>query len=237
MFIVSTSDSTSTGQWCQSVFTTPFTMARRVLTYNIFLSSTVSTTIYDDFALSAGVYAVTGSDTVVFTNSIAVHSTTVVTSGTRMAAPLTVFWESSDLSLFPSAYAASLASLIGVTSTMPTTTPPSMSSATSTPQPVNPASTGSRGGSLSTGAKAGIGVGATLGFILIATLATLFLLRRRRYPQPLTVPEVSGETSGFKRFVGGKWRAEAEVKEKPIEIDSRNVRVIPGPPVELDATH
>jgi hypothetical protein len=91
---------------------------------------------------------------------------------------------------------------------------------------------------LSTGAKAGIGVGVALGFVI------LLLLRRRKRNRLQHIahpdfPEVSGESSGHKHYMGGEWRAEAEVKEPPVEIDSsdvqKNVHVVPGQPVELEA--
>jgi NAD(P)-dependent dehydrogenase (short-subunit alcohol dehydrogenase family) len=88
---------------------------------------------------------------------------------------------------------------------------------------------------LSTGGKAGIGVGAVLGFVALGALLILLLLRRKKKLQHPTVPEMDGQPSGFKRFLGGKWRAEAEAKSEPVEIDSRGIKVIPGPPVELEA--
>jgi hypothetical protein len=67
-----------------------------------------------------------------------ISETTVLTTGTAWAYPVKVFWHSSDLSVFPSAYAMSLASVIQVpfgnatpasssTILQPTDLPPSLS--------------------------------------------------------------------------------------------------------------
>ncbi|KAH7394776.1 hypothetical protein BKA66DRAFT_455799 [Pyrenochaeta sp. MPI-SDFR-AT-0127] len=48
---------------------------------------------------------------------------------------------------------------------------------------------------------------------------------------------MSGQSAGFKKFFGGKWRAEADGESQPVEIDSRDVFVIPCPPAELEGSH
>jgi hypothetical protein len=40
-----------------------------------------------------------------------------------------------------------------------------------------------------------------------------------------------------KWYLDGKWRSEAEAKNEPGELDSRNIRVVGGPPVELEGDY
>ncbi|KAH6865883.1 hypothetical protein BKA58DRAFT_390392 [Alternaria rosae] len=158
-----------------------------------------------------------------------------MTSGTALASPLRVYWQSSDLSSFPSDYASSLASVIGVpfgdTSTKPTntTTPPSAPPSTKSNR---------KSSSRSPGAIAGIAVG--VGALVIASIVILLYLRRRRKRQRRLqhpdVPEMEGSSRGLKRFMGGKWRAETDGTSQPVEAGSGSVVIIPGPPVELDGT-
>lgn len=127
-------------------------------------------------------------------------------SAEASAVALKVFSHSSDLSIFPTAYASSLAQRIGVP--FPATTSPGSSSALSSrtisSQPIAPSSS-----DLSTPAKAGIGVGVSLGIFLLAAISLLILLRRRQqrklaaaYNQPnrLGIPEMEDQdTSLVKR--------------------------------------
>ena len=147
-----------------------------------------------------------------------IRSTTVLSTGTLWAEPVTVYWQSEDLSRFPSDYATSLAAAIGFSLNAQTSAPPTSG--------------------LSKGATAGIVVGAVLGAALVGRIIILVFLRRRKqskYHGP-TIPEMSGQSTGFKKFFRGRWRAEADGTSNPVEIDSRNVFVIPGSPVELDAS-
>jgi hypothetical protein len=119
-----------------------------------------------------------------------------------------------------------------------TTTFAATTSATSRSTPTGPISNTTQDSGLSTGAKAGIGVGTALGFIILAALTNFFFPRRRKRGQHIPhpdSPQVSDETAWHKRYIGGEWRAEAEVKDAPVEIDSKNVQVVPGGPVELEA--
>lgn len=59
--------------------------------------------------------------------------------------------------------------------------------------------------------------------------SALFMRNREKAVQDATTPEISGQSSGLMSHVGGTRRAEAEAKSEPVEIDSMNVRVIPGP--------
>ncbi|KAL5118948.1 hypothetical protein ACEQ8H_003077 [Pleosporales sp. CAS-2024a] len=118
-----------------------------------------------------------------------VSNISTMTAGTVIADPFYVAWEAKDLSLFPVAYATSLASQIGVAFT-PTATPKSAS------KPGQPANTrAARTGNadadadadasharLSTAAKIGLGAGVGVGVALIAALlaALLFIRRLKR---------------------------------------------------------
>jgi len=148
-----------------------------------------------------------------------------VTSGTATASPVIVYWHSSELYQFPSDYAYSLASVIKV----------SFGEKTSTPIPKGP---DNRRPSLSPGAIAGIAIG--IGTVVISSIVILLYLWRRRKQRQLLqhpdVPEMEGSSRGLKRFVGGKWRAETDGTSSPVEAGSTSVRIIPGPPVELDST-
>jgi hypothetical protein len=140
-------------------------------------------------------------------------SPTLLASGRLFAEPVRVLWQSSDLSNFPSAYATSLAAKMGV-------------------------EIGDKP-SLSTGAKAGIALGAVLGFALIAGAIAVLVLRKRKKAQvpriPQDVAEMPSHSAGLKRLFRGKWRAEMDGDSQPVEIDSRKVYVVPGPPAELEA--
>jgi hypothetical protein len=43
--------------------------------------------------------------------------------------------------------------------------------------------------------------------------------------------------STHKRYLGGKWPSETEAKNEPSELDSRNIRVVGEPPVELEGDY
>jgi hypothetical protein len=107
----------------------------------------------------------------IFISEQAVH-----TDGVAEARPVHIVWQSSDLSDFPSAYATSLAAVIGVPFGPAT---PASSSAipqpTQSAQPASPINT-----NLSTGTKVGIGIGAALGVFLLGGSAIAILLRRRK---------------------------------------------------------
>jgi hypothetical protein len=187
--------------FCGGTFTTALTALRPISITTSTNGKTFVTTVYD-------VYDVI--------NGVELSSPTILTSGTAVAEPMLVYWQSSDLSNFPSAYAASLASLLNLPLEATTTT-----------------ATG-----LSTSAKDGISVGAALGSLTLSIVLIMLFLRhrkRKRAAQHPAVPEMSGFSSGFRSFMNGRWRSEAEGKSEPVEMDSRSVNVIPGPPVELDA--
>jgi hypothetical protein len=176
-----------------------------------------------------------------------VSNITTMTRGTAVADPLYVAFEAKDLSLFPIAYATSLAQKIGVDFT-PTATP--ASSGSNLPSQTN-APTDSDSG-LSSGAKIGIGVGVGVGIaLLFACLAMGIIIRRLRkrnnavttYPNETTPAMLDDTSIGAGK---GKWahrtpNEEIELRNSgaPNELDSTPVRY-PEPqqmaPVELDAS-
>ncbi|KAF2009395.1 hypothetical protein BU24DRAFT_473535 [Aaosphaeria arxii CBS 175.79] len=217
---------------CEKAISTPFTVLAPVVLEETTESGWKSSTVWD--STSTWLYTTTnsvGQPLVVTTEtSIALH--TAISGATLFADPVTVYWQSTDLSLFPSKYASSLASAIGISVGTQTLTlgPKTLSSTTSS-------STLNQQGVLSTGAKAGIGVGTVIGAALLVGVAFMFFLRlRRRKRQEPAVAELSGHSSGYKRFFGGKLRAEMEGKALPVEIDSKSVCVVPGPPAELEGS-
>jgi hypothetical protein len=183
-----------------------------------------------------------------------VSNMTTMTKGTAIADPLYVAWEASDLSLFPVAYATSLAQKIGVKFT-PTATPASAASSRVVTQTTGPLQTNTPptsdadSGGLSSGAKIGIGVGAGVGAaLLVALIAMIFVMRRLRkrnlavaaYPNESTPAMESHQTSLAKN----KWyqkrqphEEEIELKSGPNELDSFPVQHQPEMPVELEGSH
>lgn len=106
---------------------------------------------------------------------------TTLSSGLAVADSISIYWEDKDLSLFPSAYALSVAQQFKV----PTFTPmPAPGTSSALPRETNPPPPSS---GLSTGAKAGIGVGAVVGAAAIVGLGLLSVCLRRRRRRRVTV--------------------------------------------------
>lgn len=98
---------------------------------------------------------------------------------------------------------------------------------------------------LSTGAKAGIAVGAAVGGLLIIITVVWALLRRRKLrkaranaeaPIPTTaeMQDQDEDIATRKKFIDGKWRSEMHAQGQIRKLDSRGVHVVPGPPAELE---
>jgi hypothetical protein len=146
-------------------------------------------------------------------------SPTVLQSGTAKAWPTHVWWQSSDLSMFPSDYATQIAAIASI--------------------PFGKSSQPSH--RLSPTAQVWIGVGVGFAVVIIVIILLCFWRRRtKRQRQQRTehpgIPEMEGGSKGLKRFMGGKWRAEAHGTSEPVEAEARSVRVIPGPPAEAHGT-
>lgn len=226
---------------CSSLFTTPFTAI---------VGFTLSNTVYFDFTWwdhGSSTFAPAPGVIVSLSSSwrMSVYkNTTVLSSDNAWARPFEVFWQARDLRDFPEDYASSLATKIGVPFAL--TTPPSPGStitvaqSTSTSAPAAPGLS-TAAPQLNTAAKAGIGAGAAMGALLLISVVVLIWRRRwkRRKQASISipgVPEMSGNSSGLKSFMEGKWRAEVDGDESqiPVEVDSKSVKIIPGPPVELE---
>lgn len=145
---------------CISTISTPFTA------YAVF---TMSVAIYDNsdttFTYYSGFEYRTTSDidsTSRFESLLS--NITTVTSALAVALPVEVVWVDGDLASFPAPYATSLANKIGVALM------PRPQDAPTLPRETGTSSTSS---GLSTGAKAGIGVGSTVGAIAITAIIVL----------------------------------------------------------------
>jgi hypothetical protein len=177
-----------------------------------------------------------------------VSNMTTMAQGTAIADPLYVAFEAKDLSLFPVAYATSLAQKIGVDFT-PTATPASGATTGGPSQTGNPSQTGkSTNSSLSSTVRIGIGVGVGVGAaLLVALIAMGVMIRRLRkrnqaaaaYPNE-TTPAMYGHDAGL---VKNKWyqgsptpNEEIEMNTRPNELDSMPVSYIPTAPVELEGS-
>jgi hypothetical protein len=175
------------------------------------------------------------------TDSATLKNFTTMPTGTAQADPVTVAWQIEDLSLFPTAYAASLAQKIGVsytvqatpgtTSIIPpaTNSPPTLSSATNSSPALSsftnsppPTLTSSK---LSTGEKAGVAIGASCA--LIGAILFFLLMKRRRRrntEQAAKVAEMEDQhgmlSDSNQVFLGGKWRNEADANTGNQLLDS-----------------
>lgn len=162
-----------------------------------------------------------------------ISNLTSLATGLAVADPVVVAWALQDMSSFPSDYRTSLASKIGIALVSGATPASSSSLPKETEDSVSTANP-----PLSTGAKAGMGVGIAVGVAVIAGILGLFWLRRRKRNQ-IIIAEMADqdETNARRRwFLGGRWRNEAEVRPTPTqELDSKAVRIVPGPPAELDS--
>lgn len=222
------------GGQCAKAFTTPMTALTYFTTTFPSIESVCNRTVASgiDFKLRI---CTTNDDFVLLLDSSMRQPPTTLVSGQALARPLIVYWQSSDLYLFPSEYASSLASVIKVSFGTTATTPSNNTTSVSARPPTD---ANNKGPSLSPGAIAGIAIG--IGALIISSIVILlYLWRRRKQRQRLQhpdVPEMEGSSRGLKRFMGGKWRAETDGTSQPVEAGSTSVRIIPGPPVELDGT-
>ena len=148
-------------------------------------------------------------------------------TGTLWAEPAVVYWQSTDLSKFPSEYASSLMPKMGLYR-YPAV---SASLVSYTNDPTAP--TVVESAAMKAGAIAGTAVGcAGIASVLIG-LMILRCLKRRRARQAFATRqgaafEISGQPSVFRRFIGGKRPVEIDSKPSLAEMESRQA------PIEID---
>lgn len=127
---------------------------------------------------------------------------TSVSNVVAMHTPITVLWESSDLSLFPADVASSRSALL-----RPENTNTSATSETNSGK-------STVGAGLSLPARIGIGVGAAVGAIILFIAIAVWLWkvrRRRRHPAGTESDhrqELDSSRWTWKRYLGLKWRGE-----------------------------
>jgi hypothetical protein len=219
---------------CTKAFSTPMSALANLTT-----TWTSGSTIVTTSAVDVTTYACAGIGDENVCGDITLRRLTEVTSGTAFAAQFVVYWQSSDFAKFPSEYASSLAAAINVPFDDPATTSSSMTDTNSAPPSTNP-NNEDPDTAMSPGVIAGIAVG--IGAFLIISIVLLLYLRRRmkqkqqRRLQHSDMWEMEGSSRGLKHFLGGRWRAEQDGTSQPVEAGSTSVRIIPGPPVELDTT-
>ena len=163
-------------------------------------------------------------------------------AGIAWAEPITVHWQSSDLSRFPSIYATSLASYMGVTIEAPPPDPSwflSKLPGVGEPLPTNEPSELSMSGTPK-GVIIGFSVGAFAGLGLLSGVIIYWLRRRRRKHHAFATEhglatELSNHSTGLRSWIRGRWRAEMDGREAPVEIDSKNIHTPSGPIAELEA--
>jgi hypothetical protein len=145
-----------------------------------------------NFCISTFTTPVTATSSETFSSTLGQPITdnrTILSSGTMIMTPMIVYWQESDLSKFNSEYAATLAEKFDIDFTTTATadvtpetaSPPDRSQLTAATTSVGPDSGAGQNFSntgLSSGAKAGIGVGITIGVMLLCIAG--FLLYRRR---------------------------------------------------------
>lgn len=169
-----------------------------------------------------------------------IDNATTITQGLAIADPILVGWSEKELALFPTSYASSVAKQAGLKWGLPTP-----GSTADLPRETNPARSATPRG-LSTGGKVGIAI-SVLGVVVLGALLFWLLLRRKRKgkqqePQTAEIegkptPEMEDqdqELATRRWFLRGRWRSEVRAQERPGELDSRTVNIVPGPPVEID---
>jgi hypothetical protein len=204
---------------CQSLFSTPFVAIAPVTVHPDWSVGQTPLSVWDGRTIIP--VTITNSDGRISTSSVTstVRSLTTLSTGTLLAEPVTVYWQSSDLSLFPSAYASSLAALLNISLSV---------------QELDPVLPPASGRDLGGGEITGIVVSAVLVALFLGGLIIFALRRRQRKIEMPDISEMHGQSSSLKRYLKGRWRAEVDGTSAPVEIDSKNVRIAA---VELEGSH
>jgi hypothetical protein len=167
--------------YCVSSISTPL-QARAMVTQTLTEISNGKTTLHTTLVYEYLTVFSTGSTGGYWSSPVSstVSSMTTVTSALAVADPYVVAWQQKDLSLFPTAYAASLAHNMGVSiASMGDSIVYYRSAVASGDWPLE---TGASPASheLSTAAKAGVGVGSAFGGVIIAASIFVLWLKMRR---------------------------------------------------------
>lgn len=173
-------------------------------------------------------YEIVTSTVVRTSDGTPVYSTTTINNitwqehGFVIADPIVVAWQSSDLKIFPTSYASSLAGKIGITFT-------AMSEASPTSPGVGPTNSGgsktdSPNNPLTVGAKVGISMGVVVALVLIGSLVAVVRCMRQRRRSQSEEHGSENEVSHIK-FPDGILRNEAENTER-IELP-HGIRSLP----------
>jgi hypothetical protein len=205
---------------CVSRFSTPINAHAQITTPPLF-SGAIPTPVYEYSSRSGSIVS-------------AISRIVTISAGIAVADPMIVAWQDDDFKLFPSDYASSLAQKIGITLAKDPV-------ASTRLGPTSPAADEAAAGGLSTGAKAGIGVGVVLGAAIIGVTIILLYMRRGRKAETTAegagvaeMEDQDGHLGERKWFFGGRWRSEVNSVPVQNELDSKTVHVVPGPPAELD---
>jgi hypothetical protein len=172
-----------------------------------------------------------------------------VSSALAIMSPNVVAWQESDLPLFPTAYASSLAQKIGVPFPDATTPAvPGSGSSTGLPRETNPAPEPPTPKRLTEGAKAVIGVCVSIGTVALVGFIFFVRLRwrRREYKGPGggvataigDLPELITQEGSGKRLLGGGWGFKSSPAPRPHSPASLpqmvHIRPLPTNPIELE---
>ena len=206
---------------CISTFSTPLQALALLIT-----SSVSGASISSTYEFTTSTYVTSASTW----STTKINSTTMLSTGLAIADPIVVAFQIEDFKSFPSEYATSLAKKIGVVLS------------TDSVRLDTPSQPGTDVPGLSTGAKAGIGVGVAVGALAFIIGIVLFCLRKRRKAknqdpqQEHTIAEMADQDHDLakkKWWSHGKWWSEASAQGEKQELDSKTVHVVPGPPQEL----
>lgn len=175
-----------------------------------------------------------------------ISNISTATSGFIAADPIVIGWREQDLRSFPTNYVSSLAQRYKTDwSTLGGSSPaPSPAGTATIPKETNHPTE-----SLTKGARTGIGVGVGFGAALMIAVLIFVLVKKRKGARmtegdrrSVVVPDVE-DGKIEEKFVEDKpQELECQgVQEMPgeyhsHELDSRNVTIVPGSPVELDSS-
>ncbi|KAJ4295034.1 hypothetical protein N0V90_007042 [Kalmusia sp. IMI 367209] len=206
-------------------------------------ASTPTTEIITSYEYAARVfinstYGTDGFSTSTFSNI------STVTSGLIAHDPIVVGWQQKDLSMFPTEYVSSLASRYNTL--WANASNPTPGSTSNLPNQTNqPSLINQPSNELSMGARAGVGVGVSIGVVLFAIIGSLLLLRRKRKVRAMAerseggIPEMEDRDevlSSKKWYLFGRWRNEMPAENQRLELDSRPVNMVSATPIELDTS-